>query len=481
MFWRGLSLRRGSRGWPVWLVMAVITAGCQFPDVIRDLRELPQDHCAYLRCEQPARPLAAASWQEEMEQRYLQNFFLPWRQEQTGFTAADVESSWLKFAADLGGKQRSAYSCRRRLRKAVVNAGLDGYPNVSRKGITVAPVDLRYLPLSLPPGNTTAVKNDNGLFLDRLQVSSAPPGTPVHISHYSRDGAWALVETGFALGWTKREGLAVVTQDFMNFWERGPHAAIIKDKTPFYDPEGRFLYRAPLGSLFPVAATAGETLTVYAPVPGKGGTAEVRQVALGKGEAAVRPLPLTAVNLAALANELLRDPYGWGGRNERRDCSSLIRDLYSPFGIWLPRHSADQAREGGTYLDLSGLSPTEKKKLIVERGVPYLTLLWLKGHIMIYIGAQNGEPLVFHSFLSIRTMNETGQAGRKIIGRASITSLYPGREFNGAVDPEGPYLGALRGMTLIGPPASPVDKKTQIILKKEMFSGSYSNMFRMSG
>ena len=36
--------------------------------------------------------------------------------------------------------------------------------------------------------------------------------------------------------------------------------------------------------------------------------------------------------------------YGWGGIDGGRDCSSTIKDLLTPFGIWLPRDSKDQYR-----------------------------------------------------------------------------------------------------------------------------------------
>jgi hypothetical protein len=244
--------------------------------------------------------------------------------------------------------------------------------------------------------------------------------------------------------------LAVVTPEFVNRWEQGPHAAVIRDKTPIYDDKG-FLFRASLGSMFPKAEEDADTVEILVPVRGEQGRAEMRKAILLKETAMTRPVALTTCRLAALANELIREPYGWGGLRNNRDCSAMIRDLFAPFGIWLPRHSADQASEGGLYVDLSNLSAEDKKELILAQGVPYLTLLWLKGHIMLYIGSRNGEPLVFHNFWSVRTMSERGQQGKKIVGHAAITTLYPGREFNSIEPPEGPYSRYLRGMILIVP------------------------------
>jgi cell wall-associated NlpC family hydrolase len=66
-----------------------------------------------------------------------------------------------------------------------------------------------------------------------------------------------------------------------------------------------------------------------------------------------------------MANELIGEAYGWGGLYQNRDCSAMVRDMFSPFGIWLPRHSEDQAREGGEFIDLTTFSPEEKEKVIL--------------------------------------------------------------------------------------------------------------------
>jgi len=258
------------------LAGAVLVLGCQTPEVIRDVREFPQDHFFYLAAGSPDRPLAEYTWQEERERLYLQNFFLPWRQETTRFPVVEREAAWRKIMVASGNRGPCNRHCRRRLRRAVSNAGLDNYPNASWKGITVTAIDLRHLPLSLPSvvSGSGRPETGKGIFLDRLQVSAVAPGTPVHVSHISRDRAWVMVETGFAVGWTQRKGLAAVSADFINLWERGPQVAIIRDKLPLYDAAGGFLYRVPLGSTFPLAAAAGEKLEIHVPVRDRGGNAK---------------------------------------------------------------------------------------------------------------------------------------------------------------------------------------------------------------
>ncbi|MDD5711591.1 MAG: NlpC/P60 family protein [Smithellaceae bacterium] len=152
-----------------------------------------------------------------------------------------------------------------------------------------------------------------------------------------------------------------------------------------------------------------------------------------------------------MANELLGEPYGWGGLNQNRDCSALTMDIFSPFGLWLPRNSGDQAHLGGTFYDLSNLPAAEKNELIRSKGVPYATLLWRKGHIMLYIGESQGRILIFHNFWGIRIKDANGKVGKMIFGRAAITTLRPGAEFYSDNEEDNP-LDGIMGMTLLIPP-----------------------------
>jgi cell wall-associated NlpC family hydrolase len=132
----------------------------------------------------------------------------------------------------------------------------------------------------------------------------------------------------------------------------------------------------------------------------------------------------------------------------------MIRDMFAPFGIWLPRNSADQAREGGTFIDLSNLSPEDREMMILKHGIPYLTLIWRRGHIMLYIGSHEGTPLIFHNFWGVRTKDFLGRGGRIIVGHAAITTLQPGMELYN-IDPlQGNYLNYVLGMTLLTKPSN---------------------------
>jgi cell wall-associated NlpC family hydrolase len=332
----------------------------------------------------------------------------------------------------------------------VRQAGLSSFPSLAQRAITLRHTNMRGLPTghSLPDIRNAPLAP---LRFDRLQISSIPPGTPVYVSHRSRDRLWCLAETGFAVGWLPTRDLALADDAFFAQWETGTYAAVIKDKKNIALPGGRHL-DVSVGSLFPVVSEHPDSLKILTVRSDRKGHAVAVQTAVSRDIAVRTPLPLTPEYLAALANEFVGEPYGWGGQEGWRDCSSMIRDLFTPFGIWLPRHSADQALEGGWFVDLVGKSREEKQTAIITRGVPYLTLLWLKGHIMLYVGASEGRLLVFHNFWSVRTTNLQGIRGKKIVGQTAITTLHPGREFQPPGSSDGNLLDALQGMTLLVAP-----------------------------
>jgi hypothetical protein len=254
----------------------------------------------------------------------------------------------------------------------------------------------------------------------------------------------------------RAQDVALLPADFMKKWETGRYAAIVKDRTPICDGEGLFLFRVSLGTIFPLLHEGEDGVDILVAVADHDRRAVLKKVRLPNDAATAKPVPMTAVQMARLANQLLNEPYGWGGLHGNRDCSAMTRDLLAPFGIWLPRNSGDQALKGGTFIDLSRLSDDEKEKKIISEGVPYLTLLWRKGHIMLYMGVYNGKPLVFHNLWGISTRTALGRRGKLIVGHAAITTLHPGRELRNYDEAAADLTKNLMGMTLlVGHPEIP--------------------------
>lgn len=233
---------------------------------------------------------------------------------------------------------------------------------------------------------------------------------------------------------------------------KNKYAVAIKDKTPINEDSGRFLFMINFGTILPIVDEHLDDhhIRVITTISDENGKALLKRVSVAKEAIAPKPLKLTGKNLAKVANELTNEPYGWGGLYQNRDCSAMLRDMFAPFGILLPRHSADQAKEGGVFIDLTDKSLDEKEKTIITYGIPYLTLLWKKGHIMLYIGQNQGKPLLFHNIWDVRTKNIYGAQGRHIIGKAVITTLDPGVELCNSELKEGEFLKKYHWYDYIG-------------------------------
>jgi hypothetical protein len=174
----------------------------------------------------------------------------------------------------------------------------------------------------------------------------------------------------------------------------------------------------------------------------------IREVELEQDWAEAFPLPATSENCARVASQFSGETYGWGGLFQNRDCSAFIRDYLTPFGLWMPRNSAQQATMG-RFVDLEEASPRDRERIIASRGVPFLSLVAMPGHIMLYIGSSRGSPLVQHTMWGLRTHGFLGGEGRLVVGQNVITGLEPGRSVPNLSRPDGELLQRITGMALL--------------------------------
>jgi hypothetical protein len=288
---------------------------------------------------------------------------------------------------------------------------------------------------------------------DSLQVSSIGFNVPVYVSHIAGDKKWCLVETDYYFGWIQTGDIAYIDDISMNAWENDQYIAVVKDKSPIKEEGGRILFHVSLGAVFPKIGEDENRFFVLAAVNNSQECLRLKRAFISKEHAVNKPLNLTPFNVARLANELINQPYGWGGINGKRDCSSMIRDLFIPFGIWLHRNSNEQGRNGGIFINLENLSDQEKRKKILSEAIPYATLIWKKGHIMLYIGNYLGEPLVFHNFWSVREKNLLGREERKIVGHSAITTMMPGKDILSNINQSGDLFKNISGMAILIPRA----------------------------
>ncbi|MBP5778761.1 MAG: C40 family peptidase, partial [Campylobacter sp.] len=165
---------------------------------------------------------------------------------------------------------------------------------------------------------------------------------------------------------------------------------------------------------------------------------------VNSNDASKFPAKLNNENLQILTNSLISQSYGWGGTSFLRDCSLMTKDFLANFGIWLPRNSKAQSNAGLKY-ELSEFSNTEKLEFIKTQGIAYRTILYLSGHIMLYVGEINGEVAVLHSVWGLRTIDD----GRALIGKTALTTLEIGKN-RPDIAKDRLLLSRISAMTILG-------------------------------
>jgi cell wall-associated NlpC family hydrolase len=124
------------------------------------------------------------------------------------------------------------------------------------------------------------------------------------------------------------------------------------------------------------------------------------------------------------------------------DCSAELQSLYTPFGIWLPRNSAAQ-KEIGKMVDKSSQNPQERIKYLIENGKKFTTIIYINGHVMLYIGNYPNPNSNTHELIAMTYQTKWGlkpqdDSYRAIIGKSVLLPMLTNY-------PEDPKLKSLAG------------------------------------
>ena len=273
-----------------------------------------------------------------------------------------------------------------------------------------------------------------GFPFDNLQMSSIWAGTPVYIIAESKDHAWSLILTPDYIAWVKSSGLARVSDTFITQWEtqaKKQLAAITLTQTSVLDETGHYLFSAYVGSVFP-AVEIDHTIKLMVPIADENHQAVIKTAIVAKEAASLVPLTLTPHHLASIMKTLLNRPYGWGNLYFYNDCSAELKNLFTPFAIWLPRHSAEQVLVG-KMVDLSSATAIERLAYLMHFGKKLITLVYIGNHVFLYIG--NHPNQATHSEIAITYQNVWGlkpnptlPSRRAVIGQSVLFPLllqYP--------------------------------------------------------
>ncbi len=383
---------------------------------VADMKRIPQDPAFYAKQIKPF----SKSHQKNLDEKYNKKYFKPW--DLSSISIPKKDFGWeTRFV-----RRKPIYRSNGKVipssvyEKWIQNANMNALNSKKYKAITIRRTNVRALPTS----NTfyrDPKRTGEGFPFDYNQNSAHHINIPLFVSHFSKDKLWTFVRGSYAFGWVKTKDIALVSKDFIKKFRNGSYAMTIKDNMRLYNEEDESISFVKLGSLFPIAKDKKHYLVAKR---NKKGHAQIQKVsAENPSTIAKKPLAFNAKNVAMLAKEFYGEPYGWGGRNECRDCSATTRDFLGVFGIFLRRNSSKQAKDGtSTYI--KGLKKSAKKKKIIQEAEPFRSLLYVPGHIVLYLGQYKGEPVIMHTYWGIRK----NDGSKLITGRTIITTTEPGKE-----------------------------------------------------
>jgi len=384
---------------------------------IYDLKNIPQDISLY------SKEINSNISIYDIQKKYEKYYFSMWN---TNKPKEDLKAIKWPFATYCVGK---SYGENLQLLKKSFfdemyeNSNFSKYATLNLKAITLKETDIRAFP-TIKPLLRDPKQAGEGFPFDYMQNSTVHANKPILLSHYSKDKEWAYIFTSFTSGWIKTSELVILDKKHTNYWQKAQQVKITKEDIPIHTASGKFLFKSKIGMMFALIEEDKKTYTILTVSSYKDSKPLFEQSKILKTIASRNLLKLDDKNLNNIINEVSKTNYGWGGIYNQRDCSSMLRDLYAPFGIWLPRNSYRQSLVGKV-ISLKNLNDKEKIKLIKTTAIPFQTLLYKKGHIVLYVGTYDDEIIIFHNTWGIKTMQD-GVEGRVVIGKPVLSTLRLG-------------------------------------------------------
>jgi hypothetical protein len=382
---------------------------------VKDTIEIPQ------KLDEFAQQAEYMSPEEQLDYdaKYNKKFFAPWNMLRMDLD--EGEQKWqFMFAKKRMYRRYGERIPKSWFKEQIKNSNFENYDTVDKPAVIIKHSDIKLFPTDEEFYYKTT-KPGEGFPFDYNQNSSIYVNTPIFISHYSLDKQWAYIKAPFAFGWVKVENIALATPKFIEKFQTGATAVATTDNLNLSDINGEELSLIKLGTIFPMNPITKEYYT--ARKDNRGVAYLDKVIPKDINIIARKPIKFNEFNIKYIGQQLVGEPYGWGGKLKTRDCSTLTRDFFAPFGIYLPRNSKQQA-QSGEYISLSGLSAQEKEEAILSYGKACRSLLVVPGHVTIYLGQKGGEPIIMHDYWGARLKD----GGRHILGRSVITTTKVGQE-----------------------------------------------------
>ena len=127
--------------------------------------------------------------------------------------------------------------------------------------------------------------------------------------------------------------------------------------------------------------------------------------------------------LVTQAFKFLGERYGWGHDYNGRDCTGFVSEVYRSMGIDMPRNSGQQGYGDFGQTTLFDKDTPNEVKLERIKQAKIGDLMYLPGHVVMYIGEIDGEPYVIHDVHGMSYQDDQGDYYRGTLNGVSVTPL----------------------------------------------------------
>lgn len=246
------------------------------------------------------------------------------------------------------------------------------------------------------PSNITLLKKPKQIYFDRNQNAALDIGTPVAVLHQSADTQWYFVTSETSYGWVETKNIALTTEDKMlSFSQSRQFVVTINPKNAIFVDENYYNF-VRMGVRLPYVGRIGRYVQVKIPMRNNRGELKLKIATISYDDIHLGYLPYTPRTIITQAFKFLHAPYGWGGMFGEQDCSKYLQEIYSTVGIILPRNSSEQREAAKPLIDFRG-DFQQRIDALRQRAEPASTLLYLPGHITLYLGSYDGKHYMIHT------------------------------------------------------------------------------------
>jgi cell wall-associated NlpC family hydrolase len=317
----------------------------------------------------------------------------------------------------------------------VDNRALNALPNIqaTRFGMVVQRTKMRSFPTALRVFSTQGETD-----IDRFQESALFPGDAVVIAHTSTDRQWHFVVSDRYAAWVDAQSVAEGERaTILAYATRSPFRIMTgaKPRTVFTREQPQHSeMQLDMGVRIPLAQhPANQPVNGQHPY-----TSWILDLPLrtAEGQLAFAPallprnedsqadyLALTRANILRQAFKFLGERYGWGHAYNARDCSGFVSEIYRSMGVILPRNTSTQAVSPVFSRTSFKKTDTRAARNNAVANLDIGDLIYIPGHVMLYIGSIDGVPYVIHDTNGGNYLGEDSELHAMHLNGVSVTPL----------------------------------------------------------